>query len=69
MKKIGQISSFLSRNIGIVIIIFSIIAFFRPESFSWATNYTSAFLAAARAEPPATSSPISQAEMWHCLSV
>lgn len=47
MKKIGQISSFLSRNIGIVIIIFSIIAFFRPESFSWATNYTSAFLAAA----------------------
>lgn len=47
MKKIGQISRFLSRNIGIVIILFSLVAFFRPNAFSWATNYTSAFLAAA----------------------
>lgn len=47
MKKIGKISSFLSRNIGIVIILFSVIAFFQPDTFSWATNYTSSFLAAA----------------------
>lgn len=47
MEKMRKISTLLSRNIGIVIILFSVCAFFRPAAFSWATRYTSAFLATA----------------------
>jgi len=47
MDKIRKISTLLSRNIGIVIILFSVCAFFKPPVFSWATRYTSAFLATA----------------------
>lgn len=44
MNFISRISSFLSRYIGIVIIIFSIFAFISPSYFAWATNYTAWFL-------------------------
>ena len=44
MKKIGRISSFLTRYIGAIIIIFSIIAFCWRDGFAWTTNYTSMFL-------------------------
>lgn len=44
MKKIGRISSFLMRYIGVIIIIFSIIAFCWRDGFAWTTNYTSMFL-------------------------
>ena len=44
MKKIGRISSFLTRYIGVIIIIFSIIAFCWRDGFAWTTNYTSMFL-------------------------
>lgn len=47
MKKAGQIISNLTRHIGIIIIIFSVIAFFVPSGFAWATNYTSLFLGTA----------------------
>lgn len=42
--KIGKISSLLTKYIGVIIIVFSILAFFWQEGFSWATNYTSVFL-------------------------
>ena len=44
MKKIGRISSFLTRYIGVIIIIFSVLAFFWRHGFAWTTNYTSMFL-------------------------
>ena len=44
MKKIGRISSFLTKYIGVIIIIFSIIAFCWRDGFAWTTNYTSMFL-------------------------
>ena len=44
MTKIGRISSFLTRYIGVIIIIFSIIAFCWRDGFAWTTNYTSMFL-------------------------
>ena len=44
LKKIGIISSFASRYIGIIIIAFSCLAFFWRDGFSWMTNYTSVFL-------------------------
>ena len=44
MKKIGRISSFLTRYIGVIIIIFSIIVFCWRDGFAWTTNYTSMFL-------------------------
>lgn len=47
MKKIEKIISYLTRYIGVIIIAFSLIAFFLPSGFSWATNYTSWFLGAA----------------------
>ncbi len=47
MKKIETIISGLTRYIGIIIILFSILAFIVPSGFSWATNYTSWFLGAA----------------------
>ena len=47
MKKFGKISSFLTKYIGIIIICFSMIAFFQRNIFAWTTNYTSAFLGVA----------------------
>ena len=44
MKKIGRISSFLTKYIGVIIIIFSVLAFFWRDGFAWTTNYTSMFL-------------------------
>lgn len=38
MKKIGQIASFLTRYISILILICSAVAFWKPESISWATG-------------------------------
>ena len=47
MSRVRKICDFLSSNIAILIIIFSVIAFFYPKGFSWATNYTTMFLGAA----------------------
>lgn len=47
MEKIGKIASLLTRYIGIIILIFSALAFWKPEGFGWATNYTSIFLGVA----------------------
>lgn len=47
MKKIESVISALTRYIGIIIIIFSVLAFLVPSGFAWATNYTSWFLGAA----------------------
>lgn len=47
MKKIGAISSFLTKYIGIIIIVFSLVAFFWQDGFAWATQYTSVFLGVA----------------------
>ncbi len=47
MSRIKRICNFLSSNIAVIIIIFSVIAFFYPRGFSWATNYTTLFLGAA----------------------
>lgn len=47
MKKIGKIATFLSTNIGLIIIICSAIAFWKPETISWATQYTTIFLGVA----------------------
>lgn len=47
LKKIGAISSLLSRYIGVIIIFFSVLAFFWRDGFAWTTTYTSAFLGVA----------------------
>ncbi len=47
MSRIKKICNFMSSNIAIIIIIFSVIAFFYPKGFSWATNYTTLFLGTA----------------------
>ena len=47
MEKIKKMCGFLSSNIAVLIIIFSVIAFFYPKGFSWATSYTTWFLGAA----------------------
>lgn len=47
MKKVGRASSFLTKYIGIIIICFSVIAFFWRDGFAWTTNYTSIFLGVA----------------------
>ena len=47
MSRVRKICDFLSSNIAILIIIFSVIAFFYPKGFSLATNYTTMFLGAA----------------------
>lgn len=47
MEKIGKIASLLTRYISIIILIFSALAFWKPEGFGWATNYTSVFLGVA----------------------
>lgn len=47
MKKAEYIIACLTRYIGVIIIVFSVIAFFLPSGFAWATSYTSLFLGAA----------------------
>ncbi|MGM9531887.1 bile acid:sodium symporter family protein [Intestinibacter sp.] len=47
MKNIAKISDVASKNIGIIIIVLSIVAFFFPPMFSWATSYTSLLLGVA----------------------
>lgn len=47
MEKIGKIASLLTRYISIIILVFSALAFWKPEGFGWATNYTSVFLGVA----------------------
>lgn len=47
MNRMKNICSFMSNNIAVLIIIFSVIAFFYPAGFSWATNYTTIFLGVA----------------------
>ncbi len=47
MKKIIKISSLLTKYIGIIIIIFSGLAFLIPQGFAWTTDYTSVFLGVA----------------------
>lgn len=47
MGRVKKICDFLSSNIAVLIIIFSVIAFFYPRGFSWATGYTTLFLGAA----------------------
>lgn len=47
MKTVGKISSLLTKYIGIIIIVFSVFAFFWREGFAWTTDYTSVFLGVA----------------------
>ena len=47
LESISRFSGLLSRYIGVIIIVFSVIAFFKPEGFAWATNYTTWFLGVA----------------------
>lgn len=47
LEKVSKFSGFLSRYIGVIIILFSVLAFFKPSGFAWATNYTSWFLGVA----------------------
>ena len=47
MERIKKICNFMSSNIAIFIMIFSVIAFFYPGGFAWATKYTTWFLGAA----------------------
>lgn len=44
MKTITKIGNFLTRNVALIIIVLSVIAFFVPQGFAWSTNYTSIFL-------------------------
>lgn len=47
MKTVETIISYLTRYIGVVIILFSAVAMAAPSGFAWATAYTSWFLGAA----------------------
>lgn len=47
MNRLATISQKISKNIGIIIIVFSLIAYFSPQYFSWMTSYTTIFLAIA----------------------
>ncbi|WP_306490174.1 bile acid:sodium symporter family protein [Anaerococcus octavius] len=47
MNRLANISQKISKNIGIIIIVFSLIAYFSPQYFSWMTSYTTIFLAIA----------------------
>lgn len=44
MSRLKVLSRFLSSNIALLIIVFSVLAFVFPMGFSWATNYTTVFL-------------------------
>lgn len=47
LKKIGALSAFLTKYIGVIIILFSVLAFFVRDAFAWTTAYTSVFLGVA----------------------
>jgi len=47
MNKLANLSQKITQNIGLIIIVFSIIAYFLPQYFSWMTSYTTIFLAIA----------------------
>ena len=47
MKRLSYISQKITQYIGLIIIIFSIIAYYLPSYFSWMTSYTTIFLALA----------------------
>ena len=47
VNKIGKLSSLLTKYIGVIIIFFSVLAFFWQDGFAWTTNYTSVFLGVA----------------------
>ncbi|MDU5913318.1 MAG: bile acid:sodium symporter family protein [Anaerococcus vaginalis] len=47
MEKFSRISDKITQNIGLIIVIFSVVAYFVPAYFSWMTNYTTIFLALA----------------------
>ena len=47
MNRLATISQKIAKNIGIIIIVFSLIAYFSPQYFSWMTSYTTIFLAIA----------------------
>lgn len=47
MNKIGKLSSLLTKYIGVIIIAFSVLAFFWQDGFAWTTTYTSVFLGVA----------------------
>lgn len=47
MNRLANISQKITKNIGIIIIVFSLIAYFSPQYFSWMTSYTTIFLAIA----------------------
>lgn len=44
---LSRLSSVLTKYIGMIIICFSVIAFFWRDGFAWTTNYTSIFLGVA----------------------
>lgn len=44
MNKLANLSQKITQNIGLIIIVFSIIAYFLPQYFSWMTSYTTIFL-------------------------
>jgi BASS family bile acid:Na+ symporter len=44
MNTLNKVGGVLTRYVAVVIILFSIWAFFQPTTFSWATSYTSIFL-------------------------
>ena len=46
-KVLSRLSSVLTKYIGMIIICFSVIAFFWRDGFAWTTNYTSIFLGVA----------------------
>ncbi len=45
MGKLNYISEKITQNIGLIIIISSVIAYFLPQYFAWMTSYTTIFLA------------------------
>ena len=47
INKISSISSLLSKYIGVIIICFSVWAFYQPATFAWATSYTAWLLGVA----------------------
>ena len=47
VNKIGKLSSLLTKYIVVIIIFFSVLAFFWQDGFAWTTRYTSVFLGVA----------------------
>ena len=44
MGKLNKISNKIVQNFGLIIILFSVVAYFMPNYFKWMTSYTSIFL-------------------------